>query len=741
MPVRHVKPQAALVVTTRTQLGSTPVLGISIGVGFRLSDPAILVHEAAVWGALKAATPSVPLTEVAMPKRCAEWLLAGHSVHRTPVGAAGRAVDWPAWVELDGVRKTVSCRAKANEQAERDALVRLAIDHAQAVAGGVSENPLGIVSGVAPLQRVGLLGVEPAPLAAMGALESDWPERRQWMPGRPGTLEAMARDGTHMGWPDSTDLRYFQQAAPDQWSRRDRWTLGARFELGGFGARGEGFAGMLPRLAAVALVTRRDLPGAEQVSLLQQTVWLLPDHDIGVLWWNGAIRTDYVLDDAPTMLVTAIKDAAERTDTDALMAFAARRIDLTCTDPTRFSDHVLMPCVERGWAWELILDTDDHPRFSPPARSRAEIVARLERYRSSLEEARDGYARLREFRESVKDEALPVSPPDGRDWRKYFSESDNAELLETTIRDADLSGLRFDGWRLEAVRFERCLFDRSAWTNCRLSHVHAADCSFVDATLDDVAWCGGSLTRSQLQRSVWRNVMLEHISVEDCALDDVRITSGTWSAVTIHGCAGARGVVQDIEWDSVAWNKIDARDWTWNRVRADNLGLIECTLTNLALTQCTLIKSSVTRSNLSESAWQQCVSSMTVFSLGTSIDRARLVDCVFRSSSFQDLSAEALGVDHCTFEQLNAQRLKAEGSNWTYTLLDGANATHARLAGASFDRCSLKEAILYGADMRETRMRDCNLIRAGTSWAHLPEPGAWSDNLNARRIDVPRREK
>ncbi|TCW77479.1 type VI secretion protein [Burkholderia sp. SRS-46] len=739
MPIRHVKPQAALVATTRTQIGPTPMLGISVGVGFRLSDPAILVHEAAVWVALKAAAPSVPLTEAAMPKRCAEWLLAGHSVHHAPAHAHGRAVDWAAWVELDGVRKTVSCRAKADEQSEREACARLAIDHTQAVAGGLRENPLGIASGVAPLQRVGALGVGPEPLAAMGALASDWPERRQWMPSRPGTLEAMARDGTHMGWPERMDLRYFQQAAPDQWSRRDSWTPGARFELGGFGARGAGFAGTLPRLSAVALVTRTDRPGVEQVALLQQTVWLLPDHDIGVLWWNGSIPTEYVLDDAPAMLVTAVKEADERIDAGALMAFAAQRTDLTAADPTRHVDHALMPSVERGWTWELILDTEDHPRFSPPPRSRAEIGARLARFRSSLEEARDGQARLRAFQDTMKETALPVAPSDGHDWRKYFSEAGDTELRETTIRDADLSGLRFDGRRMEMVRFERCRFDRSAWTNCQLSHVHAVDCSFVNATLDDVTWRGGSLARSQLQGGAWRNVELQQISLEECTLDDIAITGGTWSMVLVRGRGGARGVVQDIAWDSVSWNEVDARDWTWRRVRAENLNLVECKVANLAVTQCTLTKSSALLSDLSESTWQRSTLSLTVLSHGTSIDRARFGDCVFQSCSVQALHAEALQVDHCTFVQLNAQHLKAERSSWTSTVLDGANAMYACLAGASFDRCSLKEAILYGADLRETRMRDCNLIRARTSWAYLPGMGAWQGNLNAGRIDVPRR--
>ncbi|WP_126284638.1 DUF2169 family type VI secretion system accessory protein [Burkholderia stagnalis] len=738
--MRHIKPQAALVATTRTQIGQTPMLGISIGVGFRLGDPAILVHEAAVWEALKAAAPSVPLAEAAMPKRSAEWLLAGHSVHRVPAGARGRAVDWAAWVELDGVRKTVSCRAQADGQAEGDAFVRLAIDPSQAVAGGAHENPFGIASASAPLQRVGALGVGPDPLTAMGALGSDWPERRQWMPSRPGTPEAMSHDGTHMGWPVNVDLRFFQQAAPDQWSRRDSWTPGACFELGGFGARGDVRTGTLPRLAAVALVTRADQPGVEGVSLRQQTVWLLPDHDIGVLWWTGAIVTDYVLDDGPAMLVAAFKDAEEQIDVDALMAFAAQRADLACTDPTQQADHPLMPSVERGWVWEMILETDEHPRFSPPLRSRAEIRARLECYRQGLADAKEGQARMHTFQQTVQHAAPPSGPSDGRDWRQCLSEPGRTGLAGMTIRDADLTALRFDGWRFEDLRFERCAFDRSGWRNCQLTNVHAVDCTFAGAAFDDVVWKGGTIARGGLARSVWRGAVLERLTFEECDLDELSVSGGSWSMVMLQGRGGARGSVQDVAWESVSWSGVDARHWTWNRLRADDLGLVDCRMTDLTLTQCALVKPSVLLSDLSAGTWQNNTLSFAVLSTGTSIDRTSLVDCVFRASSLQDLRADAVLVDHCSFIQLNAQHLKAEHSSWTCTLLDGANVTHAYLAGASFDRCSLKEAMLYGADMRETRMRDCNLIRARTSWIHLPELGAWHGNLDAGMLDVPRRK-
>ncbi|WP_164721200.1 pentapeptide repeat-containing protein [Burkholderia stagnalis] len=739
--MHHIKSQATLVATTRTQIGSQSMLGISVGVGFRLSDPAVLVHETAVWEALKEVHQSVPLAELATPKSHAEWLLVGRSVHRAPAGSVGQPVDWPAWVELDGVRKTVSCRAPIESSAELGLLAQLVIDPSQAVAGSANENPFGIKATSAPLQRVRALGVGPEPLAAMGALETDWPERRKWMPNRSGSLDSLARDGTHMGWPASTDLRWFQQAAPDQWSRRDSWSLGARFELGGFGANGSGYVNALPRLSAVALMTRKRRSDVEHLMLKQQTTWFLPDRDIGVMWWNGAATIDYLLDDDSAMLVTALKDADERLDVDALMAFAAQRADRTSQDPTSLSDHVLMPDVGRGWAWEVILDADDHPRFSPVPRNRAEIAARLERQRLDFVAAREDHERLRAFKESSQRLTLPTAPPDGHEWRRKFSEAGHTDLTRTVVRDADLTALHFDGWRFDEVRFERCKLDRSIWRNCQFNSVYFVDCSCTDATLNEVVWQSGAFVRSRLQRNSWSDITLERVNIEDCELDDLAVAGGKWALVAVQGQGGVRGSVRDAVWESVTWNGVDARNWAWERLRADDLGLVECKMADLMVLQCSIVKPSVLLSDLSASVWQKSTLSTAVLSHGTSIERARMTDCVFKTSNFQDLRAHALVVDHCSFLQFNAQHLQAERSSWTSALLDGANVSHAHLVGSTFDRCSLREATFYGADMRETRMQDCNLIRARTSWAYLPESDTWRGNLNVGRLDFPRRER
>ncbi|UEP23067.1 pentapeptide repeat-containing protein [Burkholderia ambifaria] len=737
--MRHIKPQAALVATTNTQIGVQPMIGISVGIGFRLNQPSIIVHEAAVWEALKAAAPSLPLYEAALPKRRAEWLLAGHSVH--PVGASARSrdIDWTAWVELDGVRKIVSCATQlGDEQAQRD-YARIAVDHRHAAAGGARENPFGVAFGTPPLQQLRSFGVGPAPLAAMGAINHDWPERAQWMPTRPGTVDAMAQDGTHMGWPADVDLRFFQQAAPDQWARGECWTPGARFELNGFGPKGEGFAGELPRLAPVALVTRNGLPAIEQLSFKQQTVWFLPDRGIGVLWWNGAVELDFLLDDSLAMLVVALKDNAEHIDVDAIKKFAEQRADLNCTDPLQQADHELMPAIERGWTWEMILDTEDHPRFAPASRSYDEIRARVDESRKHLLELRGAREHLSEFKEAAHQLELPAASHSDEDWRRRLLHANVFELSDVTIRDADLSSLRFDGWKFDEVRFERCMLNRSEWTNCRLNRVHAIDCSFADVKMSNGWWKGGKIERSNLARSAWLNVEIEQISIDECRLDDLKVAGGSWSMLSVQGRGGVRGNVEDIEWNSVSWSEVSAPGWTWTRVRADDLAIVECGMAGLTVSQCTLAKPSIVLTDLSGSVWQRNMLTFAVLSHGTSINGARLTDCVFKSSSLKELRADRVQVDHCSFMQLNAQHLHAEQSHWSRTVLDGADVMHAELTGTSFDRCSLKEAMFYGADMRQTRMRDCNLVRVRTSWIHPPEAGAWRGNLNAGQLDVPRR--
>jgi uncharacterized protein YjbI with pentapeptide repeats len=741
MSLRHIKPQAALIATTRTQIGQQPLLGVSVGLGFRLSAPSILVHEAAVWEALKAVPASVPLAEAAMPKSRAEWLLMGHSTCQVPLGVCGGYVDWTAQIDIDGVRKTLSCKAPGPSAAQMSGspVVRLPIDAAQAYAGPSGDNPHGTERVDAPLQRVGMFGANPAPLASTGPLGIEWPERAQWAPSRPASLEAMASDGTHMGWPQHVDLRLFQQAAPDQWAAGETWPLGAHFELTGFGPHGHGCSGALPRLSPVALLTRVGQSGIESLTLRQQTLWLLPDHDIGVLWWNGSAALEYLLDDLPDTLVLAFRDEQDPVDTEAVMSLAAQRADPACDDPEQQLDHLLMPAIARGWIWEMILDADDHPRSAPSPRSHAEHVERFERYRRDLHEAQRGQARLDAFRTSVSNTPLPEPPAETRDWLAYFRTAEPRHLAREAVRHIDFSSLTLEGWRFDEVRFEHCKFDDSVLLHCTFENTHAADCSFAGTKLDHVNWKTGSIARCDFARSAWRQTSFEQINFDHCGFDELKLQACTWITVSAQGRGGARGQVEDCVWRGVAWHDVEMSDWHWVRLEADNLGLVESRMPHLALTQCAFFKFSTMQTDLSSSRWQRSSMTFAVFSEDTSLERAHLSDCMVRTSSFLHVQAADMHVDHCTLIQFSAPHLHAQRSVWTATLLEGARLTHADFKSARFEHCSLKEAMLYGADLRDSRVHDSNLIHSRTGWTHAPEPGAWRANLTGGRVELPRR--
>ena len=73
------KPQQLLVLTAPVKFGRSSHLGVTVGFGFRLSDPRILAHETEIWAAMESAPMSFKALDEGMPKPFAEWLMAGHA--------------------------------------------------------------------------------------------------------------------------------------------------------------------------------------------------------------------------------------------------------------------------------------------------------------------------------------------------------------------------------------------------------------------------------------------------------------------------------------------------------------------------------------------------------------------------------------------------------------------------------------------------------------------------------------
>ncbi|WP_211470861.1 DUF2169 domain-containing protein [Collimonas humicola] len=741
--MRYVKPQVLLAQSAPTQIGQQAMLGISVGVGFRLDDPRILVHEAAVWEAIRAAPASVPLFEAALPKRCAEWLLAGHAEKQGRPADIGAKIDWSSSVELVGCKKQLSCLATVEVcPITGNPRSRLAADHVNAASGAANENPLGRKTLVPALQKLSWIGAHPEPLAGLGAIDSNWPERRQWMPRRPGSLEGLAQDGSHMGWPENVDLRYFQAAAPDQWHVNKVWPVGAQYELSGFGSGGHGFKNSLPKLDAQVLLRREGKSEFEAVAMAQQTVWFLPDRGIGVMWWHGAADLSYILDDGIDMLVASLTEAGRIFDQNALSAFALRRTDLQQVDVSTFSDQELLPAIDDGWTWELILSASDHPRSNPPQKNYEDLRARVSGNIADFAEAQQNYHRMQEkenlLREMPNDFLQVLDPDQGR-WKQYFCESPDRSLAQTTIRNEDLRGLSLHHWKLEHVRFENCLFGDAEWSENQFHHVYFVDCSMKALKLVNVSWEGGAVRNSQICGNAWQDTSLSQMQIQDSEVEALNVAGGNWSMVTFQNVSGTLGRCEGTQWDNVNLIETKLKGWMLNRLKAKAVNIVHSSLRDLQIKDGDLEKISVADSDLLNSIWENCHLRIAVLTHATRIDHSKFIDCHFSKACFAGLIAHGMEAEHCDFPGLSAARMQAPESRWTRCILDDVNFTNANLSSALFEQSSLKNSMLYGANMLGITVRQSNLIRAATAWTRRNNTERWQDNLCAGQIDLPRR--
>jgi len=723
-------------------------MGLSVGCGFRLSDPRILAHESQVWSAFAAAPLTVPLMEASMPKMHAEWLLGGHGACVAEAIEIGRKIDWEVHVILQGVRKAVVCSAEARSWPDGAATTlvraRLPLDHAYAMRDLTAEhNPSGIRADAA-LRMLRPLGAVAHPLAGMGPMDPRWASRSRWLPMRSGTLDPFGRDGTHMGWPADMDLRYFQLAPEDQRLPVDHWTGGAEFALTGVGRDGRGFQGRLPDLAAQLMVRRGRNSPMESVSLKLQTVWFLPDADMGVMWWSGTTPIDCLLSEEIDMAVAAVRDTSAQMSVEQLEMVLNRRTSGRTSSAYAMRDSDLLPDRAHGWAWELILSPRDHPDAMPAAYSHQSCLDRMDDFESQIDDMLNASKTLAALRKQAKDEPwkegealLTAQQPPARSWREQLGDKEpltNADIIRAELRgvqvadkrldsvrltEADLNHSQWSGCEFHAVDFTRCRMDNATFARCRFVRCRFAECSLSFVSIDGCE--------------------LDSCSLGECNVDHARFADNTCVQLTHQALRGAGFAISNSRWDGVTWQDCNVRQARWSDIRATSCSMSQCRFDDLAVTACHLERLSIVDCKLAKSTWLRCSGSSMNCAGGTSLSNAKLEDCTFGTSSWVEVDAAHIQVRRCVFKPLYAKGLQAPESRWEHSDLSGANLMHAYLLDMRLEATSLKDANMYGADLRGARIKDSNLIRLQAGWVREPEALTRRGNLSARAQLVPRR--
>lgn len=719
--MRVVKPQPILMNFSPTQWGDQAQMCIAIGVGFRLSDPRVLAHEASVWEALRAHPTVVPMSETGMPKRFAEWLLAGQTQCEFPKTELGVLCDWTAQVSLGKTVKKISAQSEVMQDLFGNVRAVLSVDHTNSIQGANLANPVGQEGVFAPLQILTWHGSQSAPFAAMSPIDARWPERRQWMPKFASTIEDMALDGSHMGWPKNTDKRYFQQAAPEQWNVDSVWPLGASYELRGFGTGGCGFKGTLPQLTPDVAVIR----GVEtqSVLLLQQTVWFLPDSDLGVMWWSGSANLMHPLDDSLSMMVVAMRDIGDNVKTTDLVDYAIRRTNVKMPDLSAQSDLPLLPRFSNGWAWEQILNADQHPRDRRHSFS-------YEQLRQQIIEEEDRIANVHsQMNQFFREPAAPafVEPPllqaapDSRAWKIQLSKVKNQQLSDQTFSRQNFTGHDWTGWTLKNVRFDFCVMDDSCWTDCEFENVEFVDTSFEQTQWRNVLWTQGAMERCKSDKAIWHNTSLTHVRLVGCVLTTHEVSGGQWHHVMM---------------DEVAWLSA-----SWCKLIVENLAVMKSKLKGLSVRECTLGKLSMIETNANASQWVQSRLIHAAFVEGTDLSRSLWQDCDCTNTCWIGLLAQDARIEHCSFTNLNAQGAHFSRTSWLFCKLNDAQLLNSDLRQASFDSSSLRGALLSGALLQNSRITHSNLIQVNTANAAHTTPELWRNNLVGGAVMYPNRHE
>jgi uncharacterized protein YjbI with pentapeptide repeats len=533
----------------------------------------------------------------------------------------------------------------------------------------------------------------------------------------------------------------FQQAHENQWSRDQAWPQDLSYALHGFGENKAVLEGVIPKVKPQLLVCKKSANGFlyETPELTLQTIWLLPDSDVGVLWWHGEAPIDYVLDGSIFYSVGSVAMADDYIDQSRLRSIAELRMDFNKNDYLNDSDFPLMPKVNEMLVWELILSGKDHPNGLPLTKKFDQVLDELsDAWREALQldknlkEQDQKHEKNQEFisknyspiGSSKLNYALSKPGLQGPSWSEFLTanKADEPRLLkDAVIRDQDLSALIIRDWKMTDVRFEGCKFDETKFLNVNFQNVDFEGCEFTKSGFIDSIWVRGQITDTKINSLQWREVESAGLLVSKvdsidwrfvlCSLSDMLFDSGTHV-----------GMIQDdCDVNSITFLKLKCTDSYWKKSKISNAGFVASNMSGLLVVEAIVDKLSAVdacfdRMNSSKSKFNSFV-----LSKKSSINDAEFSECVVENGCWLGIAARNLVVKNCSMKQLNLEGVLADNSKWHYSLLSDAHLKDASLVDTSWSYVALCGANLCGVDFTDARIDSCNLKGANLAWSLLPD--------------------
>lgn len=328
------KPQTLSLLARPFEYRSESFCGISIVACASLGSNRKLFAEMLMWPAILEALGPDAVIDEGIPKRGAEYLLAGHAYPPSDSTATAARVR----IEIGGLSKNLNVFGDRyflrDRISEPEPFDRIALTWENAFGGeGNPFNPSG-------------KGIKPDDSGRIPLPNIENPDEMLKLPGQkvmPGGLSAVSllsrtrqkRAGTYgkdwlkkeyPGFPGDIDWRFFQLGSDDQQCPKP-FHGNEEYVLTGVHPSQHRVAGKLPGIRARCFTKSVDDASLSEVETRLTTVWFLPDQDCVVLVFHAAARVQ--LPDASdlTTIMIAAEDLAEPRGRDHYRDAFERRMD------------------------------------------------------------------------------------------------------------------------------------------------------------------------------------------------------------------------------------------------------------------------------------------------------------------------------------------------------------------------------------------------------------------------------
>lgn len=722
--MRTTKPQRLGVLQRTVEHAQKFYFVPSVLVGFHFDRPDVPVHEAALWRAVSEAIGPSGGFDEAMRKEHGEVLVVGSAAAVRGVPTAGCEVRLTFGGDAPIIDKRLNVVGERRWDAsgamtEPEPFVTMPLGWDRAFGGETSpDNPLGrgldaegpLPNVEDPRRMVRRPGDRPPPIG-LGPRDARASARQKWA----GTYDRAWLETHYPGFPADFDFRFFNQAPEDQWLERD-FEGGEAFAVTGMHPDGRR-EGRCPRLRPRAFIWREGVEAPEEVPLRFDTLWLLPNAELGVAAYRGLTRVRE--DDAAD--VTHLLLAAEAPGQPRAVAHYAdvfaRRTQGDLRGLEAMKDDELLPPLPPGvdpmgldeaagplvdvLAEENLLAMNQSRRAAPtPEQSIAltemgalppggpaaassaptpdEIEAQVKRAREETEKARaEGERQQRELEQRLRAEVTAG----GGDY--------DAMMLE--IRRRHAGPPEFDPQaQLDHLRAMKQLSDHAG-----------VPLPEVDAQLDDPHLPERLEAMREKLLAAYRSnahYMLAAVPME--GTDAARVRAEVLRARD----AGTSLAHRDLTGADLAGLDLSGSDLTGAFLEAANLR-------GARLDGCRLVGAVLARANLEEARLEG------VDAAEANFGRARL-----RRTDFRGADLRRAHFSEADLVDVRLEEAMIEGSFWMATKVQGGRFRGVRASGLvamhlDWSGVDLREAVLDDVVLIESTLRGANLGRASLKQA------------------------